>query len=197
MAADPGGTTGVAWGWLRAGEDVRGSVRAAVRGGNLWGEQLSGSVLQQAVALQEIARGFYAESVRKGWAVGPDGWRGLHVAVERFDLRPGAVLAGAGALDAVRVAEAWRGLRLGQAIMWEGLGMGMGVVPAVEWQQASAAKGTVTDERLKRMGLWVRGEEHTRDALRHLVLCARRWWGDWEGGAGVESSRHVPGEARL
>lgn len=187
----------MAWGWLWAAPTVQNGVRAAVRGGSVWGEEVSGTVLGQAVALQEIARLFYAESLRMGWRVSGEGWRGLHVAVERFDLRPGAVLSGAGALDAVRVAEAWRGLRLGQAMMWEGLGMGRGVVPAVEWQQASAAKGVVTDERLRRLGLWVKGEQHTRDAMRHLVLCAQRWWGDWEGGSGVELVRAVPGEGRV
>lgn len=45
----------------------------------------------------------------------------------------------------------------------------------VEWvyQQASAAKGVVTDTRLRDLGLWVRGQVHARDALRHLVLYLR------------------------
>lgn len=39
-------------------------------------------------------------------------------------------------------------------------------------QQASEAKGSITDDRLKDWGLWVRGKRHGRDAIRHAVL---RW----------------------
>lgn len=36
--------------------------------------------------------------------------------------------------------------------------------------QPSQAKGVATDERLKRWGLWTVGQQHARDATRHLVL---------------------------
>lgn len=39
----------------------------------------------------------------------------------------------------------------------------------VVFQTAGAAKPFVTDEKLKVMGLWVPGQKHARDALRHLV----------------------------
>jgi hypothetical protein len=39
----------------------------------------------------------------------------------------------------------------------------------VVFQTAGAAKPFVTDEKLKAMGLWVPGQKHARDALRHLV----------------------------
>lgn len=41
-------------------------------------------------------------------------------------------------------------------------------------QQASAAKGVMTDKRLKLMGLWIKGQPHARDAIRHLVIATRR-----------------------
>lgn len=43
-------------------------------------------------------------------------------------------------------------------------------------QQPSAAKGAVTDERLKAWGLYIRegGEEHARDATRHGIHFLRR-----------------------
>jgi len=36
-------------------------------------------------------------------------------------------------------------------------------------QSPSQGKGFVSDEKLKVMGLWVPGQKHARDALRHLV----------------------------
>ena len=41
-------------------------------------------------------------------------------------------------------------------------------------QQASAAKGVITDQRLKSMHLWVAGKPHARDAIRHLIIATRR-----------------------
>jgi hypothetical protein len=32
----------------------------------------------------------------------------------------------------------------------------------------------MTDERLKRRGFWMRGEEHARDAARHAITALRR-----------------------
>lgn len=40
-------------------------------------------------------------------------------------------------------------------------------------QQASNAKGVITDPRLKQLGMWIPGKEHARDALRHAVLSVR------------------------
>jgi hypothetical protein len=41
-------------------------------------------------------------------------------------------------------------------------------VPVV-FQTAGEAKGFITDEKLKVMGLWLPGEKHARDAMRHLL----------------------------
>jgi hypothetical protein len=61
-----------------------------------------------------------------------------------------------------------------------------GINVALVWQTPSGALGTVTDERLKRWGLYRRGQPHARDALRHAVHLLRRaraddalrkeWW---------------------
>lgn len=40
-------------------------------------------------------------------------------------------------------------------------------------QSASNAKGVFTDVRLKDAGGWIRGAEHARDAMRHVLLAAR------------------------
>lgn len=46
-------------------------------------------------------------------------------------------------------------------------------VPFSTSQSASSAKGVVTDKRLREWGLWIRGQQHARDAIRHLVLHLR------------------------
>ena len=40
--------------------------------------------------------------------------------------------------------------------------------------QASASKGVITDERLRRGGFWVNGYQHGRDAVRILLLHGRK-----------------------
>lgn len=47
-------------------------------------------------------------------------------------------------------------------------------------QSASDAKGTITDERLKRWNLWTPGKQHGRDATRHLLLWLRRHQTLWQ-----------------
>lgn len=43
------------------------------------------------------------------------------------------------------------------------------LIPVV-MAMASEAKGFVTDEKLEAWGLWVKGQKHARDAIRHAVL---------------------------
>lgn len=40
---------------------------------------------------------------------------------------------------------------------------------SVVFQTAAQAKGFVTDQKLKKMGLWQPGKRHANDATRHLV----------------------------
>lgn len=44
-------------------------------------------------------------------------------------------------------------------------------------QTAADAKSIITDERLRRWGLWVPGNNHENDACRHLILHLRRHGG--------------------
>jgi hypothetical protein len=37
-------------------------------------------------------------------------------------------------------------------------------------QTPSAAKKFVPDSQLKRLGLWKPGQDHARDAIRHMIL---------------------------
>lgn len=40
--------------------------------------------------------------------------------------------------------------------------------------QSPSDKAVINDERLRKMGLWISGQPHARDAMRHLVLYLRR-----------------------
>lgn len=48
-----------------------------------------------------------------------------------------------------------------------------GVLPIFK-QMPALAKGTCTDERMRRWGLWTPGKPHGNDALRHAVTFLRR-----------------------
>jgi hypothetical protein len=49
----------------------------------------------------------------------------------------------------------------------------MDLLPIV-LQSPSDAKSTITDDRLKLAGMWIRGLPHARDATRHLLLYLRK-----------------------
>jgi hypothetical protein len=74
------------------------------------------------------------------------------IVVEDFISRPGAAVN----LSAPRV--------IGRILAWAE----ENDVPVI-MQQPSAAKTVITKDRLRALGGWVRGMEHARDALRHLL----------------------------
>jgi hypothetical protein len=41
--------------------------------------------------------------------------------------------------------------------------------------QTPSEKSVITDERLRRWGLWKPGKPHANDAMRHLCVFARKW----------------------
>lgn len=45
-----------------------------------------------------------------------------------------------------------------------------GLAGRLYMQTASAAKDFITDDKLKRLNLWIKGQQHARDALRHLCF---------------------------
>jgi hypothetical protein len=74
------------------------------------------------------------------------------IVVENFRSRPGPAVN----LSAPRV--------IGRIYAWAE----ENEVPIVE-QDPSWAKRVITNDRLRALGGWVRGQEHSRDALRHLL----------------------------
>lgn len=49
--------------------------------------------------------------------------------------------------------------------------------PRLHMQSPSDAMSTVTDDRLRQWDLWIKGQQHARDAVRHLILWLRKEFG--------------------
>jgi len=86
------------------------------------------------------------------------------VVLEDFILRLPAGSSGRDGLAPVRVTAMFLAM-LGRDWFDDG---------SVVFQSASDAKGVITDARLKNEGLWIRGQEHARDAMRHWLLYQRK-----------------------
>lgn len=91
--------------------------------------------------------------------------RGPAIACEDFQLR-GLVSTSRDVLAPVRIAA-----KLDYAIQAGHAGDNSHMPPMA---MPSEAKGTITDERLKKWDMWIPGSAHKRDALRHALLCLRR-----------------------
>lgn len=125
------------------------------------------------------------------WAVGRGGFgakpspRDLSaevdvVVMEDFTVYPGlareVAAGGAVPLAPVRIAGMVSvGVEMANAAARKDRAIGHreGHVVELKYVMASMAKTTVTNERLKRWGLWAKGSEHSRDAIRHLVTYLR------------------------
>lgn len=108
---------------------------------------------------------FEASAVR-GWQMGPEAcvdWclanvrPGWFVFMERFFITAAtASLSPEGSHNTLDVIGTVKNI-----CRWHGAGF--------EFQTANDAKKFVSNEQLKRLGLWRPNEDHARDALRHLV----------------------------
>lgn len=87
-------------------------------------------------------------------------WKDGVVVVEDFILRTADKRRKT--MDPIRVTHALEGVLRDRG--WRG---------ELVLQQPSAAKSVVTDDRLRRWGLWIVGKPHGRDAVRHAVIYLR------------------------
>jgi hypothetical protein len=117
-------------------------------------------------------------------------WCGVDwLAIEDFILRIGKGSSGRDGLSAVRITAnfmallrerkltAFSGIRGGVPNRMSQRGamrLGNKGGCRVVWQSPADAKGVFTDARLRQHGLWVVGNEHARDAMRHLALMWRK-----------------------
>lgn len=171
FAVDPGETTGWAWACVAASEVARdyqcGGMRLALRQGRVqWGQvPLPGGDVpmwkqEHAVAtrLLEIAGKLEAHGSRLSGGKVPEISTWL---IEDFILRERT--KDRNLLSPVRLTTAFTTLIAESEHPCQELIL----------QSASEAKSTATDERLKRWGFWAKGEQHARDALRHLLTYMR------------------------
>lgn len=149
FAVDPGKVSGVAAGVFEV--DQWESV-SRVLGRGCWESwECVGSAAEQAM---EIGEQFV--DLRSEWNLRGVGLDSIRLVVEDFALRGVRRLSDRSALDPVRVAAGMEALLLRGDV-------------EIEYQQPGEAMGYVTNERLRRWGVWVVGSEHRRDAVRHMV----------------------------
>lgn len=110
-----------------------------------------------------------------------------HVLVsEDFIVKPTMGSTKREALSPVFISMLLQGIRMGEAFMYEQHGLGPASLPPMRWSSPSQ-KSMASDARLRRAGFWVRGQEHSRSALRHGLLTAMKL-----GYAGVLSPWNKP-----
>lgn len=149
IGVDPGGTTG----WARLTvprKSVFGSQPSKILEWDAG--QLYGNEDEQVSLLGSIVR----ETQSLAYLVGPA------LVIEGFEIRTNS--RGPEVLAPVRIAAKIEYARH----------LGKLCDSQIVYQSASMAKSTVTDDRLKRWGFWLKGEEHARDALRHAITALRR-----------------------
>lgn len=71
------------------------------------------------------------------------------------------------------VSMCFQGIRMGEALWYERQNFGATSLPPINWQ-IPAQKSHIQDARLKRAGLWIKGDDHKRDALRHAIIFGRK-----------------------
>lgn len=146
FAVDPGGTTGIAAGYVDLKPMVKDTLRGIERRKAI---EISGDWLQQARTLAGLMEGFvFTANVESRLPLA-----NIHIVFEDFVLRLPASTAN---LISVWVAA-------GAVALFDRDDID------VTWQQPSEAKSFATDDRLRLWGLWERGSAHKRDAWRHVA----------------------------
>lgn len=175
MAVDPGGTTGVAWGVY---DLAGGAIPDILAAGEMTGSaQVTGAEEWQAAKIVEHWVDFEMFARHKFGAE-------PLLVFEDFILRVGHGSSERSGLSPVRITSLVYGLLLGHHVgtaapwgedAWEAARRSQ----MIPWklQQPSAAKSFATKDRLKRWGLWTVGQQHARDAWRHLALALAEYDG--------------------
>jgi hypothetical protein len=166
LAIDPGGTTGVAAGYV----DLKPTRKATLATlSNRKAVEVEGSWLEQAARLASIMAGFvFTANVENSIPLG-----NIHIVIEDFILRRRTEGGATGnltscwvAAGAVAIYGQMCGHHVGGTVSFEMTAR----VDEISWQQPSHAKTLATDARLKSWGLWEVGSTHKRDSWRHFVL---------------------------
>jgi hypothetical protein len=151
LGIDPGGVTG--WYLITVPRDcIFGDGPSSILEHD-WGE-FSGPEPQQAIEIARLAR----EIQSLDYLVGPA------IICEAWDQDPTFHSTDPEALSPVRLG-AMLTLLKAQKMLGDS---------TLTFQSRSLAFSTVTDDRLHRWNLWVKGSDHVRAALRHGITALRR-----------------------
>lgn len=156
LAIDPGGTTGVAAGYVEL-RPTRRETLATIH--NRKAVEVKGSWLEQAEQLAGIMVQFEYRALVESQMPIPK----IHITIEDFVLRRRQEGGATGNLTSVWVAA-------GAVARYMKGGEKTDEFPDIKWQQPSHAMTLMTNERLKSYGLWEIGSAHKRDAWRHFGL---------------------------
>lgn len=150
MAIDPGGTTGVAAGYVATHPTRKKTLETMQFHKAL---EVNGDWLSQAKQLANLMDRFVMNAnVEKRLP-----FSNIHISAEDFVLRRRQEGGATGNLTSVWVIA-------GAVALFNNPNI------EIRWQQPSAAKTLATDQRLKEWDLWAVGSAHCRDANRHLCL---------------------------
>lgn len=167
LAIDPGGTTGVAAGYVEIGNTRRETLASLFHRKAV---EVHGNWIVQAAQLDTIFRNFVFTANVENSIPLPN----IHIAIEDFILRRRQEGGATGNLTSCWVAAAAVGMWHKVIVVGKD-GRQITQIAndqndSIKWQQPSHAKTLMTNERLKSYGLWEVGSEHMRDAWRHFGL---------------------------
>lgn len=178
FAIDPGGKTGLCYGWFNDEADsVASALRRARRKGSIRGEELSGEPHHQAYVIAERWWEFkYKSNVEYGMQLDD-----IHIVCERFDARqrnfdPASYLVIGGLLTMLAEPRDGRGIvtvfdkKTDDKIIKTVCGPAGEVADMPSFQHAANAKSFFDKQRMLRADAWFIGSEHVRDAAKHLAL---------------------------
>lgn len=186
MTIDPGGKTGITWGWFNLEYDSIKTVLARARKKNAFhGMELSGPVASQSMVLLSMYEQFVFKSNVEYELPMDD----IHVVIEDFQLRkqnvdlaPVEITAGfmaplmSGGIEETKKQITAKTKKTDHAVKLGTFNRPACPVKPVK-QLPSEAMNFATNQRLRDWGAWFVGSEHTRDASRHLCVKLSRLLG--------------------
>jgi len=162
FAIDPGKATGLASGIFD--ETQKSMYQVLKKAKRLQTTTISGTPVSQARQLSARWRSFRSLT----YALDGVPLENIYMLIEDFQISP-TTPPGEQILWAMKVTWCLVGYRHGGADEWDRQVAPPLAPVEIEWQSPSQAKSYATDERLRRWGLWVKGKDHERDALRHVA----------------------------
>lgn len=176
MTVDPGGKTGIAYGWFNLAADSVGScIARAKRKGSITAIELAGDPIAQGVELHNI----YLEFVFRSHVELQLPYDAIHVVFEDFQLRqkhadlaPVKITAAFDSLLREKISKKQitkKSKKTDHAVKLRTISQfACYVIPTL--QSPSNAMTYATNDRLRAWDAWIVGSEHARDAMRHLCL---------------------------